>query len=249
MTKFITVVRSVGIGTVLLIVGVLLACTSAAPSACIQAAQDAGLSDGTLEQLRNPGDLNALERAALNRVLTQAGIDDVCQIASDGTASTSEADDDSSGSGLRNINPFNRKTEERSTPEADQPKSADTNEVEVAGSAKPPIQQTIATQREARIAPNDEHRRRCKFWALNNLQPVVYAEFSKLDPDDMDDLDRILWRSHLYQHDRFGHYDYRRARHSDTSQLLLPQEPGIYCRDYWAEPIRRSNANLRNHGL
>ena len=80
MKKFITVFQSAGIG-LLLTVGLLVACTSAAPSACIQAAQDAGLSDGTIEQLRNPGDLNALERAALNRVLTQAGIDDVCQIA------------------------------------------------------------------------------------------------------------------------------------------------------------------------
>ena len=29
----------------------------------------------------------------------------------------------------------------------------------------------------------------------------------------------------------------------------MPQNPGVYCRDYWAEPLNRSNANLRNHGF
>ena len=206
------------------------------------------MSDGTIEQLRNPGDLNALERAALNRVLSQAGIDDVCQIASDGTSSTPETDDDSSGPGLRNINPFNRETEEPSGPEAEQPESTETKEIEVADSTKPPIQQTITTQRDARIPPDEEHRRRCRFWALNNLPPMVYEEFSKLTPDDMDDLDRILWRSQLYHYDHFGYYDTELAGRSDIPPLL-PQEPGIYCRDYWAEPIKRSNANLRNHGF
>ena len=248
MMKFISVIQGVEIGFVLLIVGLLVACTSAAPSACIQAAQDAGLSDGTIEQLRNPGDLNALERAALNRVLTQAGIDDVCQIASDETASTPEANGNPGVPGLRNINPFNKESEETSEPEPSQSESADAHEVEVAGSTKPPIQQTITTQRNARIPEDEEHRRRCRFWALNNLQPVVYEEFSKLNPDDMDDLDRILWRSQLYHYDRFGYYDSELAGRDDVPPLL-PQEPGIYCRDYWAEPIKRSNANLRNHGF
>ena len=53
--------------------------SSATPSECIEAAEAAGLPDSVIEQLRNPGDLNALERAALNRILSEAGIDDVCE--------------------------------------------------------------------------------------------------------------------------------------------------------------------------
>ena len=99
----------------------------------------------------------------------------------------------------------------------------------------------------ARI-PADEHRRRCSFWALNNLPPVVYSEFSKLNPDTMDDLDRILWRSQLNGSGSLGYYDDDPAAGEDGS-LLLPRNPGIYCRDYWAEPLNRSNANLRNQGF
>lgn len=253
MMKSVPMIRNVGVGIVILIIGVLVACTSAAPSACIQAAHDAGLSDDVIEQLRNPGDLNAVERAALNRVLRQAGIDDVCELSGDGAAASSESGDDSNFPNVRNINPFSREGAE--TPNADSPdsESGPTESInpstrEAPGNTKPPIQQTITTQREARISPDDEHRRRCRFWALNNLPPMVYEEFSKLNPDDMDDLDRILWRSQLYHYNHFGHYDSELAGGSDIPPLL-PQEPGIYCRDYWAEPVQRGNANLRNHGF
>ena len=86
-----------------------------------------------------------------------------------------------------------------------------------------------------------------KFWALNNLQPVVHREFTKLDPNSMDDLDRILWRSKLHRNDHLGYY--KKPDHSQDIPTLMPQNPGIYCRDYWAEPLNRSNANLRNHGF
>ena len=77
---------------VLLIAAV--ACFSAAPSECIEAAEAAGLPEEALEQLRNPGDLNAIERAALNRMLSQAGIDDVCEMASaDGSSGGSQDTD------------------------------------------------------------------------------------------------------------------------------------------------------------
>ncbi|MCY3692065.1 MAG: hypothetical protein OXI54_01265 [Chloroflexota bacterium] len=56
----------------------LLACTSAAPSECIKAAEDAGLPENVIEQLKKPGDLNAIERIALREVLKKAGLDDVC---------------------------------------------------------------------------------------------------------------------------------------------------------------------------
>ena len=41
--------------------------------------------------------------------------------------------------------------------------------------------------------PDDQ--RWCQAWALDNLKPHVYAEFAKLDPAKMDDLDRTVWRS------------------------------------------------------
>ena len=204
-----------------------VACFSAAPSECIEAAEAADLPDEVIEQLRNPGDLNAIERAALNRALSQAGVDDVCEVASDATgfgdvSDTPRPDNSDAGD-----------DDERDEPE--KPKDG----VEA-------IKQTITAQNSARIPEDDEHRRRCRFWALNNLQPVVYAEFSKLDPGSMDDLDRILWRTKLHNNDHLGYYDDELARYEDTP-LLLPRNPGIYCRDYWAEQINRSNAELRNH--
>ena len=33
-----------------------------------------------------------------------------------------------------------------------------------------------------------EKRRWCKAWALDNLEPIVYAEFLQLDPLNMDDI-------------------------------------------------------------
>ena len=107
--------------------------------------------------------------------------------------------------------------------------------------------QRLPAQQSARIPQNDEHRRRCQFWALNNLRPTVHREFAKLKPNSMDDLDRILWRSKLHPNDHLGYY-----KNPDDSQdipPLMPQNPGIYCRDYWAEPLNRSNADLRNHGF
>ena len=63
----------------------------------------------------------------------------------------------------------------------------------------------------------------------------------------MDDLDRILWRSKLHRNDHLGYY--KKPDHSQDIPTLMPQNPGVYCRDYWAEPLNRSNANLRNHGF
>ena len=107
--------------------------------------------------------------------------------------------------------------------------------------------QRLPAQQSARISQKDEHRRRCQFWALNNLRPAVHREFAKLKPNSMDDLDRILWRSKLHPKEHLGYY-----KEPDDSQdipALKPQNPGVYCRDYWAEPLNRSNANLRNHGF
>ena len=199
-----------------------MACFSAAPSECIEAAEEAGLPDEVIEQLRNPGDLNAVERAALNRILSEAGIDDVCQIASN----------------------------DEEPAETNKSSSGDKEPVESANfeERRETIEQTIAAaQRSARIPRNEEHRRRCQFWALNNLEPAVYEEFAELNPDSMDDLDRILWRTKLNPGNRLGFYDDDSAGGGEAA-LLLPL-PEIYCRDYWAEPLSRSNADLRNHGF
>ena len=59
----------------------LAACsTSAAPSECIKAAESAGLPDKVIEQLKNPGDLNAIERIALRKALEKAGLDRLCSL-------------------------------------------------------------------------------------------------------------------------------------------------------------------------
>ena len=56
----------------------ITACTSAAPSQCVQAAENAGLPESVIEGIKNPGDLNAIERIALRELLKKAGLDDVC---------------------------------------------------------------------------------------------------------------------------------------------------------------------------
>ena len=59
----------------------LAACsTSAVPSECIRAAENAGLPEAMMEHLKKPGDLNAFERIALREALKRAGVDDVCKI-------------------------------------------------------------------------------------------------------------------------------------------------------------------------
>ena len=93
--------------------------------------------------------------------------------------------------------------------------------------------------------PADEYRRRCQFWALNNMQPVVYNEFEKLDPDTMDDLDRILWRQKLNGQSNLGYYQGPAA--GEPNELVIDNVKARYCRDYWAELLSRNNADRRNH--
>ena len=66
---------------------------NAAPSECIEAAEDAGLPDSVIDQLRNPEGLNALERAALQQALNRVGIDDVCEIGAASQSSATSTDD------------------------------------------------------------------------------------------------------------------------------------------------------------
>ena len=204
----------------------------AAPSECIQAAEEAGLSDEIIDQLENPGDLNALERAALQQALRQAGVDDVCEVASESSRSTGLTGSEPTPT-TKSATSANQQGENRNTQNSP-------------GGAQP--QRDQSNVREGARIPGDEHRRRCQFWALNNLQPVVYSEFAALNPDTMDDLDRILWRSKIHGNSNLGYYDDDPEPAGEPS-LLLPRDPGIYCRDYWAEPLDRGNAELRNQGF
>ena len=179
----------------------------AEPFDCIEAAERTGLPDKALDQLRNPGDLNDVERAELRRLLKEAHIDRLCNLGPD-----LDLPEPSDGDG--------------------QPKQ-DTD---------PTQEPEPSPQVKEQVHDTDEYRRRCKFWALNNMRPVVYAEFAALDPDKMDDLDRILWRSKLNVASLGFHQLY-----DETDEPVIPDQPGIYCRDYWAEPLDRSNASLRNH--
>ena len=66
-----------------------------------------------------------------------------------------------------------------------------------------------------------EYRMRCLQYVRENARPVTYAEFRELDPDNMTDLERVLWG----------------------------QIGGIhreYCQDYWSEPLSVENAGKRN---
>ena len=65
-----------------------------------------------------------------------------------------------------------------------------------------------------------EQQRWCQAWALDNLDPHVYVEFLDLDPANMDDVDRTIWRGRL--------------------QL------GRSCSMYGREPLDAGNANRRN---
>ena len=205
---------------VMFILATTLACVNASPSECIQAAEGAGLPDEIIEQLKDPGDLNPAERFALNRALNKAGIAEVCE------EMAGEKDTDRTNTELLKLDEETSDTEQ--TEDQEHP--------------------TPTVQLSARIPEDDEHRRRCRFWALNNLQPIMFAEFAKLDPDNMDDLDRILWRSKLHPDAHLGFYDGDDARGDDIPSLR-PKNPGIYCRDYWAEPLGPGNADLRNHGF
>ena len=204
---------------VVVILATTLACINASPSECIQAAEKAGLPDEIIDQLKNPGGLNPAERFALNRALSKAGIADAC-----GKVSGEQ----------------DKELTDNELPQLDE-ETGDTELTEI------PERPTPTVGLSARIPEDGEHRRRCRFWALNNLQPIVFEEFARLDPDNMDDLDRILWRSKLHPQDHLGFYDNDDARGDDIPSLQ-PRDPGIYCRDYWAEPLDSGNADLRNHG-
>ena len=247
------------IAVVSLLVGLGIACSffDAAPSECVKAAEDAGLPDRVVDQLREPDGLSAIERAALQRLLVKSGIDDVCETSqeqsgssdpvtdglnpiakigtfdNEGLSGSSETEkDDVSGidvpSVVENDQAFDKKG---------QSESGETGKDDAPGVSAPSVLE------DDRVF-DEEHLRRCDFWALNNLDPIVYMQFADLDPDTMDDLDRALWRSKLNPEGNLGYY--AAGTGTETGSNMFPREPGVYCRDYWAEPLNERNADLRN---
>ena len=242
-----------------LLVGLGIACSffDAAPSECVKAAEDAGLPDRVVDQLREPDGLSAIERAALQRLLVKSGIDDVCETSqeqsgssdpvtdglnpiakigtfdNEGLSRSSETEkDDVSGIGvpsvLENDQVFDKKG---------QSESSKTGKDDAPGVSTPSVLE------DDRVF-DEEHLRRCDFWALNNLDPIVYMQFADLDPNTMDDLDRALWRSKLNPEGSLGYYP--ASTGTETGSNMFPRKPGVYCRDYWTEPLNETNADLRN---
>ncbi len=189
-----------------------IACAEAAPSECLQAAEKAGLPDAIIERIAKPDGLNPVERIALRKALEKAGIADLC------SAAIAKAPNLIAAAATKSA-------------EAAVGRPAPRREAE----NEPGATSVSAGQYR------DEYRRTCRFWALTNLDPVVYVEFSKLEPDQMDDLDRILWRKVLHPSEHFGGY----TGFSDA-QPTIGGHDGSFCRDYWAEPLNKRNANLRN---
>ncbi|MXY22444.1 MAG: hypothetical protein F4Y49_14060 [Dehalococcoidia bacterium] len=83
-----------------------------------------------------------------------------------------------------------------------------------------PIPQTARNAQMSELEA--EYRVRCLHYVREVTQPVTYAEFRDLDPDNMTDLERVLW----------GQID---GMHR------------LYCQDYWSEPLSAQNAHKRNN--
>ena len=93
-----------------------------------------------------------------------------------------------------------------------------------------------------------EDQRWCMAWALDNLDPHVYAEFIWLDPTTMDDLDQTVWGSRLKGNSQHGYYqtlptydhDYGAPKPTSWANLVGT------CWMYWSEPLTKANADKRN---
>ena len=106
-----------------------------------------------------------------------------------------------------------------------------------------------ATQPRPRKQTLQEDQRWCQAWALDNLKPHVYAEFAKLDPAKMDDLDRTVWRQRMQQN---ANYSYLREglptyyQDSGAPKTISWAHRVGNCWMYWSEPLSKANADRRN---
>ena len=74
------------------------------------------------------------------------------------------------------------------------------------------------------------------------MRPIVYAHFAELDPYNMDDFDRVLWRTLLHvDSDGYSYGD-------DVRDWIGVAEdrPSEWCQDYWSEAVSAANAHKRN---
>ena len=86
----------------------------------------------------------------------------------------------------------------------------------------------------------------CLAWALEDLPPHVYFEFTKLDPANMDDIQRTVWWEQLQRsgtHTRLP--TYTKGSSGPPTPLGGEGRAGT-CSIYWAEPLSKSNADKRN---
>ena len=95
--------------------------------------------------------------------------------------------------------------------------------------------------------PDDQ--RWCQAWALDNLKPHIYAEFVKLDPERMDDLDRTVWRKRLgksannsYLSGGIPTYHHE----SNVAKTTSWANRVGNCWMYSSEPLSKTNADRRN---
>ena len=92
-----------------------------------------------------------------------------------------------------------------------------------------------------------EDKRWCQAWALVNFYPHVYFEFAKLDPANMDDLQRTVWKEQLGSsgaHTRLPTYTLGARR---PMPIGGDSRNNKTCRVYWAERLSKANAHKRNH--
>ena len=91
-----------------------------------------------------------------------------------------------------------------------------------------------------------EDKRWCQAWALENLDPHVYFEFAKLDPANMDDLQRTVWRKQLASSGANTDLPTYRQEASHPMPIGGDDKNEKTCRVYWAEPLSKANADKRN---
>ena len=110
---------------------------------------------------------------------------------------------------------------------------------------------SVASSSDSNL-PDDQ--RWCLAWALDSLQPHVYAECKQLDPTTMDDLDRVIWRSKMEQAKLRGAREYGYpsstlpiyTHDTNATQSTRWEDRVGTCWMYWSEPLNKNNGEKRN---
>ena len=107
-----------------------------------------------------------------------------------------------------------------------------------------PTEPTPLTEADQKLT---EDKRWCQAWALENFDPHVYFEFAKLDPANMDDLQRTVWREQLGSSGANTRLPTYRQEASHPMAIGGADRNEKTCRVYWAERLSKANADKRNH--